>query len=108
MWNWRGVGRVSPGPVPDGGSLRAAFHIPNFIRLYARLFRDPRVPWYAKAVLLAAVAYFIVPMDAIADVLVGFGQIDDIIVLVLGLKGFLALCPKNVVEEHVRLIDQRK
>lgn len=96
------------GPAPRPDSLRAALHMPNLVRLYARLLRDPRVSWFAKGVFAAAIAYFIFPLDAITDFMLGLGQVDDIVVLVLGAKGFLALCPKNVVEEHVRLIDQAK
>ena len=94
------------GPLPGPDSLRAALHVPNLVRLYARLLRDPRVSWAAKGVFAAAVAYFLFPLDVISDFMLGLGQIDDIVVLILGVKGFLALCPKNVVEEHVRLIDQ--
>ena len=93
-------------PTPD--SLRAALHVPNLVRLYVRLLRDPRVSWFAKGVFAAAVAYFLFPLDVITDFMLGLGQIDDIVVLALGAKGFLALCPKNIVEEHVRLIDEGK
>jgi uncharacterized membrane protein YkvA (DUF1232 family) len=42
------------------------------------------------------------------DFLVGLGQVDDLLVLFLGLKLFLRLCPKAVVQEHVRAIAAAK
>ena len=43
--------------------------------------RDPRVPWYAKAVAGAVAAYALSPIDLIPDFIVGFGFTDDIAVL---------------------------
>ncbi len=100
--------------MPEGGSsggvntLWMALHLPRLVRLYIRLFKDPRVSWVAKAVVVVAIAYFLFPLDAINDFAVGLGQLDDIVVLALGLKAFIWLCPKNVVAEHVLLIDQGK
>jgi uncharacterized membrane protein YkvA (DUF1232 family) len=39
--------------------------------------RDPATPKHVKAAIIAALAYFIVPLDAIPDVLVLFGYTDD-------------------------------
>jgi len=38
---------------------------------------DPATPRHAKAVLVAALAYFIIPVDAIPDVIAGLGFTDD-------------------------------
>jgi uncharacterized membrane protein YkvA (DUF1232 family) len=43
--------------------------------------RDPDTPLRVKAVLLAALAYFIIPTDMIPDFLVSFGFTDDAAVL---------------------------
>lgn len=42
---------------------------------------DPATPVRVKALLFAALAYFIVPADMIPDVLVGIGFVDDLAVL---------------------------
>lgn len=42
---------------------------------------DPQTPNKVRGVLLAALAYFILPLDTIPDFLVGFGLTDDITVL---------------------------
>jgi len=38
---------------------------------------DPETPGYVRAVLLGAVAYFVLPIDMIPDVLAGLGFTDD-------------------------------
>lgn len=42
---------------------------------------DPATPLRAKAILLAALAYFIMPIDVVPDMLVGLGFTDDMAVL---------------------------
>ena len=43
---------------------------------------DGKTPLYVKAVLMGALAYFIVPSDVIPDFIVGLGYTDDASVLV--------------------------
>ena len=38
---------------------------------------DPKTPARVKAILIGALAYFILPTDVIADVLLGLGFADD-------------------------------
>ena len=98
----------------DGGVLKRNYttlhyliHAPNFIRLFWRLFRDKRVSFLPRTVIALGLAYFAIPLDLVPEFpLVVVGYIDDIIVMVLALKAFIRLCPRNVVEEHVQLIDQ--
>lgn len=47
---------------------------------------DPRTPARAKAVLLAALAYFIAPVDAIPDFVAGLGFTDDLAVLLMVIR----------------------
>ena len=51
--------------------------------------RDPETPATAKGLLMAALAYFVMPFDAIPDMLVGIGYTDDaaVIATVLVLVG---------------------
>jgi uncharacterized membrane protein YkvA (DUF1232 family) len=89
------------------GRMRLLMHLPNFFKLYWRLLRDRRISPLPKAILLAGVAYFVMPLDMFPDFpLVGLGWTDDIIVLALACKLFISLSPRHVVEEHVRLIDE--
>jgi uncharacterized membrane protein YkvA (DUF1232 family) len=43
---------------------------------------DPATPLQAKAVLLAALAYFIMPVDLVPDFIAGLGFTDDLTVIV--------------------------
>lgn len=87
---------------------RFVWHLPNFVKLYWRLFTDRRVSLLAKAVLLAAIAYVILPWDFVPEYIPFLGEIDDIVVIVLGLRGFITLCPRGIVREHVAAIDAGK
>ena len=42
---------------------------------------DRNTPLRAKGILIAALGYFVLPVDAIPDILLGFGFTDDIAVL---------------------------
>jgi len=74
--------------------------IVEHLRLAWRLWRDRRVPLWPKLVPLAALVYVLVPFDLLADPILGLGQIDDLGVIVLGLKLFVALCPAALVAQH--------
>jgi uncharacterized membrane protein YkvA (DUF1232 family) len=79
-------------------------HLPSFVKLFSRLVRDPRVSLSPKLLLLAVLAYVILPVDLVPDFLLGLGQVDDLLVIFLGLNLFLRLCPRAIVQEHVQLI----
>lgn len=57
---------------------------------------DPETPGKSKAVLLGALAYFIMPVDAIPDILAFVGFSDDIAVLSLA----IATVRANMAEAH--------
>ena len=83
------------------------FHLPNFIKMFVRLMKDRRVPWYAKAMPCLALAYIISPIDIIPGLLVPIlGGIDDLIALFLGLKGLVVFTPQNIIQEHISRIEQ--
>ena len=46
-------------------------HLPNFLRLFWRLLKDPRVPVAPKLVLIVFLAYLVVPADLIPDIFLG-------------------------------------
>jgi uncharacterized membrane protein YkvA (DUF1232 family) len=58
--------------------------------------RDPRVPWYAKALALAVAAYALSPIDLIPDFLPVIGHLDDLILVPAGLALALRLVPSSV------------
>src|SRR6478672_4265846 len=61
--------------------------------------RDPRVPWYAKALAIAVAAYATSPIDLIPDFIPVLGYLDDLIIVPLGLALAIRLVPPHVLEE---------
>jgi uncharacterized membrane protein YkvA (DUF1232 family) len=76
----------------------------KFLKLFSRLFKDPRVSLAPKLIPLGILGYLILPVDLLPDVFQGLGRLDDLVVLLLGLRLFLRLCPPEVVQEHVKAI----
>ena len=70
-------------------------------KLTFQLFLDPKVPIYLKALPVAAIAYLLFPFDFLPDVIPGFGQLDDITILLLGAKIFIELAPQDVVAQYL-------
>jgi uncharacterized membrane protein YkvA (DUF1232 family) len=62
--------------------------------------RDPRVPWYAKAVALAVAAYALSPIDLIPDFIPVVGHLDDVIIVPLGIVLAVRLIPAELLAEH--------
>lgn len=88
------------------GFIQVISHLPQFVKLYSRLFKDPRVPIYLKILLLLAILYLISPIDLLPDFFVPIlGQIDDLFILWIALRFFLKKCPRDVLMEHVRQIE---
>ncbi|MGY3488824.1 uncharacterized membrane protein YkvA (DUF1232 family) [Bradyrhizobium sp. USDA 4011] len=61
--------------------------------------RDPRVPWYAKAIAVAIAAYALSPIDLIPDFIPVIGYLDDLILLPLGIWLAISLVPDEVMTE---------
>lgn len=53
----------------------------NFITGIRRTWQDPRTPWAARLLLLAAIAYVLLPMDIVPDVIPVLGWLDDLAIL---------------------------
>lgn len=77
---------------------KAARYIPFADDLVAAYFcaLDPATPHRVRAVLLAALAYFILPFDAVPDILAGIGFSDDATVLLAA----IALVRAHITTAH--------
>ena len=64
--------------------------------------RDPETPTAAKGIMLGALAYFVLPVDAIPDIFAGIGFTDDAAVI----AALLATLGANVKRRHRALADQ--
>lgn len=67
------------------------------LRLAWRLLGDRRVPPAVKLVPLAFLLYVVWPLDLVSDAIPLLGQLDDLGILLLGLRLFLHLAPRDVV-----------
>lgn len=61
--------------------------------------RDPRVPWYAKAVAAAVAAYALSPIDLIPDFIPVVGYLDDLVIVPLGILLAVRLIPPDLMGE---------
>jgi uncharacterized membrane protein YkvA (DUF1232 family) len=82
---WPKVRRVAA-KVPFARDLLAVWYCAN----------DEETPLVAKGMMFAALAYFVLPTDAVPDVIAGLGYTDDaaVLVAVLGVVG------KNLKPRH--------
>lgn len=62
--------------------------------------RDPRVPWYVKALAVAVAAYALSPIDLIPDFIPVIGYLDDAILVPLGILLVVRLIPPAIMAEH--------
>ena len=85
--------------------LRFLRHLPQFVRLYWRLFCDRRVSIWPKGLLVLGVLYVLSPVDFIPDLIPIIGEVDDLVALIVVCRLFMYLCPRDIVQEHVRRID---
>jgi uncharacterized membrane protein YkvA (DUF1232 family) len=70
-------------------------------RLALRLFRDNRVPALTKLLIPGvALAYVLLPIDLMPDILPGLGQLDDLAMVAFALKMFVDKSPAWLVKWH--------
>jgi uncharacterized membrane protein YkvA (DUF1232 family) len=61
--------------------------------------RDPRTPWYAKALIFFVVAHTFSPIDLIPDFIPVLGYLDDLIITPGGIWLAVRLIPLEVMAE---------
>jgi len=79
---------------------RLVIKLPTYARMVWGIIRDPRTPIGLKGMLAAALAYVVLPVDLIPDVIPILGQADDLTVLLLVLDLFIQNAPPEVRAEH--------
>ena len=98
----QGSGRKSRRQVEIGWLAGARAWARSIKRDLAALWiaaRDPRVPWYAKALASLVVAYALSPVDLIPDFIPVLGYLDDVILVPLGLMLAIRLIPDERMRE---------
>ena len=59
--------------------------------------KDPRTPWYAKAVAFVTIAYAFSPIDLIPDFIPVLGYLDDLFIVPAGIALAIRLIPADVL-----------
>lgn len=84
--------------------LPIAARLPFHARIMVGLLGDPRVPASRKALLAAAAAYAVAPVDLIPDRFPLLGVVDDLVVAALAVDAFLAGVPDIALEEQLEAV----
>jgi uncharacterized membrane protein YkvA (DUF1232 family) len=74
--------------------------VPDCVVLFRRLLSDSRVSGRRKLLLLALVAYLMMPFDLVPDFIPIAGQLDDAILVALVLRTVLRGAGADLVREH--------
>ena len=74
--------------------------IPDCLVLFRRLLADGRVPRSRKLALVALVGYLALPFDLVPDFIPVAGQLDDAILVALGLRFVLRATGPELRREH--------
>lgn len=61
--------------------------------------KDPRTPWYARALAAVIVGYAFSPIDLIPDPIPVLGYLDDLVLLPLGVLLLVKLLPPEVMAD---------
>jgi uncharacterized membrane protein YkvA (DUF1232 family) len=62
-------------------------------------YKDPRVPWHARAFAACVVTYAFSPIDLIPDPIPVLGYLDDLVLIPLGVALALRMIPPEVMAE---------
>ncbi len=82
---WKKLAKFA-GYLPFSQDLAAAYHCAM----------DPETPLRVRAILLAALAYFIMPADLVPDIILGLGFTDDAAVIATA----IGLVSGHIKDEH--------
>jgi len=70
------------------------------VRLTYRLLRDPRVPLWAKVIPFLPLIYLLSPIDILPDFIPVIGQLDDLTLMIAGMRLFESMIPEYIAHEH--------
>lgn len=85
-----------------------ARHLKTEVHALVLAYKDPRVPWYAKAFMGLIIAYAVSPIDLIPDFIPVLGYVDDLVIVPVGIRLAIKMIPKDVLEEcRQKAVDRR-
>jgi uncharacterized membrane protein YkvA (DUF1232 family) len=81
-------------------AMQVVIEVPRHGKLAYCLLRDERVPRAPKAVLLAALAVIVSPIDLPAWVPL-VGELDMLALAIIAVQTFIEACPEDIRREHM-------
>jgi uncharacterized membrane protein YkvA (DUF1232 family) len=74
--------------------------LPQIAKLAWRVVRDDRIPKWIRGGLIGTAAYLVLPFDLIPDWVPVLGQMDDLLVMTIGVRTLLRRVPDDILREH--------
>ena len=81
--------------------LPIAKRFPAYLRCGWALIREPAIPLKHKTLLYSVVLYSVTPAHMVVGVIPVLGQVDSVLMFLLGLRQALAHCPPAVRRRHL-------
>jgi uncharacterized membrane protein YkvA (DUF1232 family) len=81
------------------GWKRQAERLRKEAQVFYFAFKHPRTPWYARLVVACTAAYLLSPIQLIPSFIPVIGFLDDLLVLVVGVKLLRIIIPLDVLTE---------
>ena len=85
--------------IPIGRLERWARRLKVEVYALYLAYKDPRVPWYARALIALVVGYAFSPIDLIPDLIPVLGCLDDLVIIPLGVALAIRMIPPPVFAE---------
>lgn len=82
--------------------LANAARLATYLIALWKLFKHPQTPLGAKIVAIAVIAYAVSPIDLIPDFIPVLGQLDELVLLPLGVALAIKLTPQTLWEARLR------
>jgi uncharacterized membrane protein YkvA (DUF1232 family) len=76
------------------------FALPDIAKLLWKVVRDKRVPMHVRGRLVGVAAYLALPVDVVPDWIPVLGQLDDVMLLTVGVRTLLRRVPEKILREH--------
>lgn len=97
----------APMPSVFSRAMQVLVEVPKHGKLAYCLLRDDRVPKAPKALLLAALAVIVSPLDLPAWIPL-VGELDMLALAILAVQTFIEACPEDIRREHQAALDARQ
>jgi uncharacterized membrane protein YkvA (DUF1232 family) len=94
---WRRASRASKELLARVGRLPLRYKL----RFAGLLVVDERIPLGARALLPLLVLYLSLPIDLVPDFIPVLGQLDDLVITLLGISLLLRFAPRGLLEEVI-------